>query len=443
LRAREHLPAGVLIAGLCILCVSASHQDSSQTLRARADYAGPFNSDPQDISNRLYRQVHVRTAKNGKEYGFDELDPLLWSHTKYLLSGPSHTQLLGLLDEFLRMPPDQQLRNPVIKAILTRELWAVFDWATPLPNYDYNWTQDRSRRQLATSLARVIQQLALNQTDIAALPNTYQRAIQNKEFPAEYDPAHPDRPFLPPDLFNSRGSWVCIGIPGKDPIAPNHEQTFSRSVFLVFMRLPGGRDAALAFLKQLQEPHASQKLPTGAEFALVRRMILPDVHGNLVLTPVMESVQIRHYRESAPDGSPMNSSDHEFARRSQSILEFKLDRVALFSGEYSGLRSVNSADQGFILFMSHGFDAFEDLEPVEKFPPVLSFCAMCHSSPGVQSVLSLTQRWSPAANQPVKYGLTETTPTVEAAKVIAWKQTKDDWKWLLKLWNGDSTQPEK
>lgn len=445
MQARTHLVAGVLatgvlMAGVCIRHASASHRNPRPSSETQADQDGLFSPNPQDISNRLYRQIHIRTWKNGKEYGFDELDPLLWAQTKYLLSGSSHAQILHLLDEFSRTPPEQQLHDPVKRAILDRELWAVFDWAAPLRGYEQSWKQDHGRRQLRAKLAPIIRQLGLTQTEMATLPDNYQRAIQNKEFPAEYDPEHPDRPFLPPDLFDPRGPWVCVGIAGKDPIARNHEQTFSRSIFLVFMRLPGAREAALAYLNQLAEPGSSQRLPAGAEFALVRRMLLPNDRGSIVATPVIESIQIRHYRKAAPGTSPDNQHFREFARRCQSVFEIRLDRAALFSSEHSGLRSVSSADQGFNLFMSHGFDPFEHLEPVEKYPPVLSFCTSCHSSLSVQSVLSLTQQWNPAVAQPLKPGLAETTPAAEAEKDIARKQTQDDWKLLLQLWGTGPAQ---
>jgi hypothetical protein len=433
---------GVFIGRLSFWQASASHQNSHHSSERPADYVGPFAPDPQDISNRLYRQVQVRTAKNGKEYGFDELDPLLWSQTKFLLIGPSHEQLLRLLDEFSRAPADQQPHDPVKNAILARELWAVFDWAAePSPSArEYSSKQERGRRELTSRLAQVIHRLALTQTEIATLPDNYQRAIQKKEFFTEYDPQHPERPFLPPDLFDPRGPWVCVGLTGADRIAPSHELIFSRSVFLVFMHLSEGREAALEYLRRLVEPQSSQKLPAGAEFALVRQMILPDVEGNLVLTPVTESVQIRHYRETASDTPPDNQHFSEFVRRFQSVFELKLDRAALFTGEQSGLHAVNSKEQGFLLFMSHGFDPFEDLEPLEKYPPVLSFCASCHSGLGIQSLLSFTQRWNPVAAQPLKLGLSETTPTAEEAKVIAWKQTQDNWKLLLRLWNAGSAR---
>lgn len=425
---------------MCVWHASASHRNAHPSPETQADQAGPFSPDPQDISNRLYRQIHVRAAKNGKEYGFDELDPLLWSQTKFLLSGPSHTQVVRLLDEFARTSAEQQFRDPVKKAILARELWAIIDWAAPLTGHEYSEELDQSRRELTSKLATVIHQLALTQTEIAALPDNYQRAIQHKEFLTKYDSAHPDRPFLPPDLFNPRSPWVCIGINGEARIAPIHENTFSRSAFFVFIHLPGGRRAALVYLKQLAESIAPQKLPIGAEFALVRQLILPDDHGNLVLAPVIESVQIRHYREVGPDESAAHPHESDFEARFQSVYEFKLDRAQLFSSEHSGLRSVNSADQGFILFMSHGFDPFEDLEPVEKYKPVLSFCRMCHSSPLIHSVLSFTLRSNPVTNQAGNPHIAETTPVAEAAKVISWKQSQDNWKLLLQLWNAGSAR---
>ncbi len=434
------LALGVLIAGVCIWHAFAFHQDIRPPSDVQTGQTGLFSLDPQDISNRLYRQIHVRTAKNGKEYGLDELDPLLWSQTKYLRSGPSHTQVLRLLDEFSRSPANRQPRDPVKKAILARELWAVFDWAASSTGDQNSEKQDRSRRELDSGLAPVIHQLALTQTEIAALPDNFQRAIQNKEFPADYDPAHPERPFLPPEMFNPRGPWVCIGINGEARIAPIHEKTFSRSAFFVFMHLPGGRQAALAYLKQIEESIASQKLPMGAEFALVRQLILPDDHGNLVLAPVIESVQIRHYREVAPDESAAHPHESDFEARFQSVYEFKLDRAGLFTAEHSGLRAVNSTEEGFILFMSHGFDPFENLEPEEKYKPVLSFCRMCHSSPLIHSVLSFTLRWDPVTKQAGNPHLAETTPAAEAAKVIAWKQTQDNWKLVLQLWNPGSAQ---
>src|ERR1035438_7878638 len=42
-----------------------------------------YASDPDHIWNRLFRLFYVRHARDGQQYGGDELDPYLWWQTKY------------------------------------------------------------------------------------------------------------------------------------------------------------------------------------------------------------------------------------------------------------------------------------------------------------------------------------------------------------------------
>src|SRR4030095_4787915 len=60
-----------------------------------------YAPDPDHLWNRVFRQLYRRTTLDGKEYGSDELDPLLWFDTTYLLNGTSHQQAIQVLDEFL------------------------------------------------------------------------------------------------------------------------------------------------------------------------------------------------------------------------------------------------------------------------------------------------------------------------------------------------------
>src|SRR5580700_9121870 len=48
-----------------------------------------FDSDPNHIWNRTYSCLFVRQNADGKQYGEDALDPLLWPTTRYLLKGDS------------------------------------------------------------------------------------------------------------------------------------------------------------------------------------------------------------------------------------------------------------------------------------------------------------------------------------------------------------------
>jgi len=174
-----------------------------------------FHPDPNHIANRLYGQVHTRVSQNGTEYGFDDLDPLLWVQTRYLLTGPSHKEAVRLLDEFLSTHAETQIPDPVKRAILQRDLWAVFDWAAPSPN---NGDQP-AREEIDNRLGPILRRLTLTKEQIKALPDPYVRAIQKKEFPAEYDPARSERAFLPPAALRraARGPAPWPGLSSRLP----------------------------------------------------------------------------------------------------------------------------------------------------------------------------------------------------------------------------------
>jgi hypothetical protein len=437
---------GAAIAGMWLCCHIA--------LRA-AESSALFHPNPRHVSNRLYRLLHVRTDPNGKEYGFDALDPLLWSETSYLLSGKSHNQAVGLSEEFLRSHTELQISDPVKRAILQRDLWAVFDWAdqADLP-------YQAQRRELITRLAPIVRRLALSPGELATLPDTYARALQNHEFPPAYDPAKPNQAFLPPELFEPNGPWVCLGAPDHELSAPLHDSSFTaRSVFLVFARLPGGRDATLAYFKQLAEmkiplfvrmqdpgwpqpmdvwnPQVSQ-FPAETEFALVRKMILPDRDGHLHVTSLTESIQIRHYTD-IPRVSPMASRDVDLARRFQAPSEIELSRVLLFSEHHSGLRGVTTMDEPFLIFsaMTEGDQIQDTRFRAHALSPFVE-CTSCHLGPGIQSMMSFSFRGNPNEGPVLSPRLAETTPREESAKVIEWAQTQEKWNDLLRMWSSES-----
>lgn len=446
IRQWAYVATGVFVAGMCLCYACGVSPNNAQTPKIQAAHPGLFHPNPQHVSNRLYRELHTRFTKSGNEYGYEDLDPLLWPETEYLLHGPSHAEAVRLLDEFSHTRAEQQIPDPLRRAILQRDLWAVFDWAAPTPNNEAH----PERLELAARLAPILRRLALTKAELNGLPDTYSRAIRSKEFPAEYDPAQSERAFLPPDLFDSHGPWVCIGTPGDEPVAGMHEEYFGRSVFLVFIRLPGGRDATLAYLKHLADLRAPlfltkrdqavsewnpevPQFPAGTELALIRKLVLPDPQWNLMVTPVVESVQIRHYRKISQDYSNSDELLH-----SQAVVEIKLDRVDLFSEQQSGLRAVTQGERAFPVLMVQE-DVFEEAglaDHIGRELPMrtLSTCtAECHGRPGAESMMSLSFR-----EKQVNPHLSESTPVREAAKVIAWKQTQDDWKLLVHLSNHNS-----
>ncbi len=135
-----------------------------------------------------------------------------------------------------------------------------------------------------------------------------------------------------------------------------------RSAFLVFLRVPGRRAAGLAYLAALPRlPHPNPA--AGTDVALVRRMLLIDNQGQIVPSPLIESIQLRQFDQ--------DTTQHYF--------EFQLDRARLFAAQAGGLRALTSNDTDFQLFESRGdVLGFPILPHDNHRPPVLSTCVGCH-----------------------------------------------------------------
>jgi hypothetical protein len=193
----------------------------------------------------------VRVGRDGKAYGRDELDPLLWPGSKYLLAEPRNQQAIGLLDEFLAKHGEKMIKDPLKRAFYQRDLWAIFDWLAD-PDAENQIGTGRlvtERRGLRVRLAQVIMRLALSADQIQALPDNYAAAVAAKALPTEHDPSHPDKAFLPPNLTVSNGPWVSLADTGGIVVAPEHAHfTRGRSSFFVLMNLPDGRKATLNYL---------------------------------------------------------------------------------------------------------------------------------------------------------------------------------------------------
>src|SRR2546425_6842792 len=154
-----------------------------------------------------------------------------------------------------------------------------------------------------------------------------------------------------------------LSVRGGAPIALGQMEFFSgRSVFLIFMRLPEGREATLNYLKRVSDfpkpwlpdpvnpgrvvPNPElPEFPAGTQLALVREMVLIDNQGNLQSTKIIEDLQIRVHRE-IPNDIPgaLNTSRNE-ARKALDVFEFKLSRPKLFADEGGGLRAVVAGEK--------------------------------------------------------------------------------------------------
>jgi len=424
---------------------------SGPDLEAAGDAPAVFDPGPKHLWNRLYGALVVRTDQTGAVYGADDVDPLLWPQTEHLLTGPSHRRALNLLDEFLKTHAENLIRDPAKRALLQHSLWAIFDWSALRGD-----THTAERTELQVRLAKVMRRLALTPQEIKSLPDNYAQAVASGGFAREYDAANRNRAFLPPDLLQPRGPWVCIkGDWG--PVAESHViEVSGRSRFFVFVRLPQGRKETLDYfrtlwnfsepwvksdLAQALDPELSPELPqfpVGTEVALLRQMMLIDDSGAVVPSPITESLQIRVYRTITSRHDHNNVTiDWPAARTEQDFYETRFSQAEFLAGHAGGLRAVGQHETEFPIFQTEGSDFFEQAAKQNVAPKpgrvILSSCVGCHSAPGIKSVRSCRRLLKPNRPQidpdpPYDALWWETGHTAD------WKSGHYDWGLLTGYW---------
>jgi hypothetical protein len=381
----------------------------------------PYSADPNHIWNRVHRRLLDRHDAQGKTWGCDDVDPLLWQRSKHILVGAAYLETAALLDEFIRTHAEQLIHDPPQRAVFQRDLWAVFDWLAQRAD-----EHGRERKELEKRLATIIKAVALKSSEIKQLPDNYQ---QLRGWTTS------DRFALP----DSSSNWLLIGRDDAGPVAPIHSSYFSRSLFLVYMKLPPGRLAASTYLESMRaysrkhspgddcqsHPCSPPQFPVGTELALVRRAILIDTSGKPVVSPVTESVQLRRYREIP------RKFTIDYDGKMQDVAEFQVSRRAILKGELS-LRRVGENEDQFSVFATHGFDFFESGEDF-KGSRALRRCHSCHQGVGVASftTYSRVQFETEHLFKPIHAG----SEMQESVAAIAYLQSSDSWKLLERLTN--------
>jgi hypothetical protein len=343
---------------------------------------GIYDPDPRHPWNRLHRLLHTRTTQDGKLYDQEELEPPLLPSSKFLTEGPSHQEALALLDEFLQERSAGRIKDPVKRAVLQRDLWAVFSILTggarktyrenPEGRTELNGIEDAGdaelkrqsqRREVQRRLAQIMRQIALSPEEINALPDNLADALKAGRYPTRFDPKHPERPFLPAELLEPDGPWVAVRNPDRADglAAPEHVKfTKGRALFLVLVRAPGGRKATDVLVK-------TASFPPGTQVALLRRTFLVDRTGTLRPTRLTESLQLRVL------GKPKAESPG---------FEFVLSRGEFFANRGGGLRPVGRAETshfnfgfaGDMLYRPDPFEARDRPQPLA----LLNSCRQCH-----------------------------------------------------------------
>jgi hypothetical protein len=364
-----------------------------------------YDPDPKHLWNRLHQALHVRLTDLGnpeKEQDLLpgdqsshalELDAFLWpNRSTFLRFGQPHKTALAVLDEFLAIDGEKLVREPTKRALLQRDLWAVFDWTR-------SWHTDGPGRSLRTRLAKVIERLALSPEEIKGLPDNFAAVAAANNVAG-----------FPADLWDIQGPWVLIGDDNKNTngartLTPVHESFFGgRSAFVVLVKAGASRGQTIKFMQQINDNGKAAP----AQTALVRRMLLIDQEGRVRITPITESVQIRG----------------ESAER-----EFKLDRKDFLAGKTKqSIHRVTEDDRERAEIVFLGSNAGD------RPTSILKSCFHCHQGGDMNSrTQAFSARVGPMRAQP---RLIDSTLDDEVAKSIRWKYDQFMWGKLDGLWEG-------
>ena len=410
--------------------------------------ARPSLADPNHLWNRLRNRLHVRVDSEFKappdqlSSDLNEHDPLQWSRiwfpkpVNYLFKGKAYEEAVALLDEFLAKHGEQLESDPLQRALLQHDLWALFDyvsdpdWSNPLKLQPAPRQYRGERREFARRLAAIIGRLALTNDQIGKLPDNYAAAVAARKYPPSFDAQHPKEPFLPAELWDPEGPWVLVSEWANNPLAIRHTAFFGgRSTFVVFLRLPGGRAATVDYLKKLREwkPKPGENIPPNGnaippqvpphtQFALARRMMVISRDTEMVPTRLTEAVQVRVLPDPAKEGE------------TQTFLEHRLRRLDLAAGNAGGLSAVqkNELDRVDMLDLGPRNDD-------EGREPILTSCRNCHTDKGILSMNSYTGGMDNVSGVRGLRSLVEGPLKGQEDATIAWKQKRYDWGLLSGL----------
>jgi len=383
-------------------------------LAVRADAATLFDTNPAHPWNRLYDALQGTPPSSPDRFPSQQRE-----------SFPDDAKLsevIAALETFLKNHAEKLIRGTVQRAILQSLVWATFDQAS-----DPTAAHQDVRDQVAQRCAEVIRRLALSDSEIDALPDNFTATVKAKTFASAFDESHPDTAFLPPDLLT--GSWVLMSGEWPDPAAVQHVRTVQgRSQFYVFIRLPGERAATFDYLRELATfpqpyvwnskftslPYAESpvgpnpdlpQFPKGTAVALLRQMILPNDHGELRITPITESLQMRVYTMDPKD---VKCCDIQ----SQAFFVYRLDVAGLFRGRDGLVRSP--------------FGESPTPLPFEPRSAILADpgCNDCHGASGVQGLNTYTHRFGPPRHTP---WFEPALPTNEDRDTLEWKKRQYNW----------------
>jgi len=276
----------------------------------------------------------TRYGKVGKSYGENETGPVILAWSVFPFGDKTYEKFNAALDGFAALPQSKiEAYSDIKRALLQRHLWKAFDATIP-----HSWRRHNERRAaVQPKIASLMQRLALTGAQIRAIPNTLAATVKFGRFAQRHDPKDHLKPFLAADLYSKESSWICLGeVTNPIPAAQHSDKLLWRSAFLQFIRLPGGRIETLKYLENLKD--GAEVFPVGTQFALIEQAFLISDDGELVLSPLIVSVQLRafldvnrHFLDTQPKATQCVA---EFVMRPRQLMQGNAVMKALTPQDY-------------------------------------------------------------------------------------------------------------
>ena len=329
--------------------------------------------DEGDAFDELYDVLMIRRALNGDSYGENEISPIIFKFSAFPFDDATFPRLKTALNN-MTAENIKALSHPQ-RAVLQRQLWAVFDATTP-SRFRTGRSHQKHRDAVRSQLADLIRKLALSRSEIEALPSTLPATVRSKKYPSKFTIESPFQPFLPPELSDNSSGWICFGR-RSSPVTFHARDNRWRSAFFQFIRLPKGRQASIDYLRHWKKENA---FPAGTQVALIEQAFLISNDGAIVLSPLTASIQLRAFR---------NVEEHvrEAESTTQCVAEF-ISRPRDYANGNALLTAVQSSDFRLKVLTAGGKNDLLDLvkDPTVSVLPRLQQCMNCHGGAGTNSL---------------------------------------------------------
>lgn len=369
-----------------------------------------------------YRRVQetLRTAEA------KEIDTPFWP--TWLAPGRLVTpEAEAVLERAASHPDELAMKSPLEKALFQRTLWAFFDSMSATRKAEVK--AGRKPPNGNELMARVLRNALLTEEEIRGLGDSYDRTVASKTYPEEFDPEHPERPFLPPNPGKADGPWVFLGSSNEVPLGIRHLKFFGgRFAFLIYLRAPGDRTASLQLAKTIRDyvPRAQTqpppKLLEGTQVMLLWQDFFITSRGKMATSPLVDAVELRVFRK--PGQAWLQAPD------AQSPYLFRLRPDLLLAGDPAPLRFVppDSMEPTFMT-LEYGRPS----PPSAKQSPY-TFCAQCHGLDGTLALRLVFDNGSANPKGEPRPVPDLVDPEAECQRTIRWKEKSESWKEFEAFW---------